>query len=194
MLTWYDVLGVSPGASPGEVRSAYQARARLLAPRMLAGVPTKVLKAVDAAKAAVDEAWRVLGDPAARPVYDSQIRARGNREGLDRPEPVPSGPGGELYGRGINADMVGAALAGLMTPHPAPARRVIVPDIRGLFVGSCLRVTGDLGLHLEMVQLTEQPMAVEGLVVAQSPLPGTKVRRESAITVQIWHPARLRRA
>jgi curved DNA-binding protein CbpA len=63
MLTWYDVLGVSPGASPGQVRSAYQARARRLAPQMLAGAPTKVLKAADVAKAAVDEAWRVLGDP-----------------------------------------------------------------------------------------------------------------------------------
>jgi hypothetical protein len=52
-------------------------------------------------------------------------------EGLDRPEPVPSGPGGELYGRGINADMVTAALADLMTPHPAPARRVIVPGLCG---------------------------------------------------------------
>jgi curved DNA-binding protein CbpA len=91
-----DVLGVSPGASPGEVRSAYQARTRLLAPRMLAGVPAKVLKAADTAKVAVDEAWRVLGDPAARSLYDSQIQARGNGEGLGRPEPVPSGPGGEL--------------------------------------------------------------------------------------------------
>jgi curved DNA-binding protein CbpA len=145
MLTWYDVLGVLPGATPGEVRSACQARARLLAPHMLAGAPATVLKAADAAKAAVGEAWRVLGDPAARPLYDSQIGARGNGEGLDRPEPVPSGPGGELYGRDINADMVTAALADLMTSHPAPARRVIVPDLHGLLAGSCLRVAATLG-------------------------------------------------
>jgi hypothetical protein len=56
VLNWYDVLGVSPGASPEEVRSAYQARARQLAPQMLAGVPAKVLKAADAAKAAADAA------------------------------------------------------------------------------------------------------------------------------------------
>jgi beta-lactam-binding protein with PASTA domain len=85
--------------------------------------------------------------------------------------------------------MVMAALADLMTPHPAPARRVTVPDLRGLFMGSCLRIAGDLGLHLETVHLTAQPMAVEGLVVTQSPSPGTKVRRESTVTVQIWHPA-----
>jgi hypothetical protein len=156
---------------------------------MLAGVPAKVLKAANAAKAAADAAWRVLGDPAARPLYDSQIGVRGNGQGLDRPEPGPPGPGGEIYGRGISADMVMAALADLMTPHPAPARRIIVPDLRGLFAGSCLRVAGNLGLHLETVHLTTRPMAVEGLVVDQSPPPGTKVRREGTVTVQIWHPA-----
>jgi hypothetical protein len=83
MLTWYDVPGVLPGAAPGEVRSAYQAQARLLAPQMLAG-----------AQAAV-----------------------------------------------------------LMTPHSAPARRVIVPGLRGRFVGRCLRVAGDLGLHLSLLPL-----------------------------------------
>src|SRR5262249_53810612 len=47
MLTWYDVLGVLPGASPGQVQSAYQERARLLDPRMLNAAPSKVLKAAD---------------------------------------------------------------------------------------------------------------------------------------------------
>lgn len=116
MLTWYHILGVSPAASSEQVRSAYQARVRQLAPRMLAGAPTTVLKAADAAKATADETWRVLGDSAARPLYDSQIGARGNGEGLGRPEPVPSGPGGEVYGRGINGDMIMAALADAMTP------------------------------------------------------------------------------
>ena len=129
---------------------------------MLTGSPVKVLKAAEVAKAAADEAWRVLGEPVARQLYDSQIGARGNGEGLDRPEPVPSGPGGEIYGRGINADIVMAALADVMTPHPSPARRVIVPDLCGLLAGSCLRVAGDLGLHLETVHLTARPMAVEG--------------------------------
>ena len=111
-------------------------------------------------------------------------------EGLDKPAPVPSEPGGEPYGRGVTADMAMAALADLMTAHPGPARRVILPDLRGLFTRSCLRAAGDLGLHLEMVRLTAQPMPVEGLVVDQSPPPGTKVRRSSTLTVEIWHPPR----
>jgi curved DNA-binding protein CbpA len=50
VLTWYHILGVSPAASSEQVRSAYQARVRQLAPRMLAGAPTTVLRAADAAK------------------------------------------------------------------------------------------------------------------------------------------------
>ena len=71
----------------------------------------------------------------------------------------------EPYGRGVTADMAMAALADLMTAHPGPARRVILPDLRGLFTRSCLRAAGDLGLHLEMVRLTAQPMPVEGLTI-----------------------------
>jgi len=190
MLTWYDVLGVLPGASPGEVQSAYHDRARLLSPQLLSGASSMVLRAADAARAAADEAWHVLGDPGTRRRYDEQAGIRRVGGGLDGPGPVPSGPGGDPLGRGISADMVMAALADLMTPHPGPARRVIVPDLCGLFVTTCLRAAGDRGLHLEMVQLTPHPMAVEGLVVHQSPPPGAKVRRPGTLTVQVWHPPR----
>ena len=188
MLTWYDVLGVLPGASPGEVQSAYQERARLLDPRMLDGAPSKVLKAADAARATVGEAWHILQDAAARRRYDEKIGVRRNAEGLDSARPTPSGAGGAPAGRYVTGDMVMASLADLMTTHPSPPRRIIVPDLRGLFTRSCLRVTGDLGLHVAMVRLTEHPMPVEGLVVDQSPLPGTEVRRSSTLTVEIWHP------
>jgi hypothetical protein len=188
MLTWYDVLGVLPGASPMQVQSAYQERARLLDPRMLNGAPSKVLKAADAARATVGEAWRILQDAAARRRYDAQLAVGRNGEGLDSAQSIPSVSGGTPSGRYLTADVVIAALEDLMTPHRSPPREVIVPDLRGLFMRSCLQVTGDLGLHVEMVQLTEHPMPVEGLVVDQSPLPGAEVRRSSTLTVEIWHP------
>ena len=188
MLTWYDVLGVLPGASPGQVQSAYQERARLLDPRMLNGAPSKVLKAADAARATVGEAWHILQDPAARRRYNEQLAAGRNGGGLGSDLSTPSVPGGTPAGRHLSADMVIAALEDLLTPHPSPARRVILPDLRGLFMRSCMQVIGDLGLHVEMVQLTEHPMPVEGLVVDQSPLPGAEVGRSSTLTVEIWHP------
>jgi hypothetical protein len=188
MLTWYDVLGVLPGASPGQVESAYQERARLLDLRMLNGAPSKVLKAADAARATVGEAWHILQDAAARRRYDELIAVGRNGEGLGSALSTPSVPGGTAFGRYVTADGVIAALEDLMMPHPSPSRRVIVPDLRGLFMRSCLQVIGDLGLHVEMVKLTEHPMPVEGLVVDQSPLPGAEVSRSSTLTVEIWHP------
>ena len=154
MLTWYDVLGVLPGASQGEVQSAYRERARLLDPRMLDGAPSKVLTAADAARATVGEAWRILRDAAARRRYDEQLAAGRDGEGLDGARSVPSVAGGTPSGRYLSADVVIAALEDLMTQHHSPPRRVTVPDLRGLFTRPCLQVTGDLGLHVDMVQLT----------------------------------------
>jgi len=57
-------------------------------------------------------------------------------------------------------------------------------------VGPCCRLVAGLGLHVEIVRLTADPMPVEGLVVGQSPPPGTKVRWSGTLTAQVWHPPR----
>ncbi len=62
-ITWYDVLGVLPGATAGEIRSGYDGKARLLRPEFLAGAPSTVVTAATRAKGILDAAWRVLGDP-----------------------------------------------------------------------------------------------------------------------------------
>jgi beta-lactam-binding protein with PASTA domain len=66
---------------------------------------------------------------------------------------------------------------------------VVLPDLRGLFARPGQRAAGEAGLHLEMVRLTEHPMAVEGLIVDQSPPAGSKVRRAATVTARVWHPA-----
>jgi hypothetical protein len=191
LITWYDILGILPGASAEEVRCACEARGRQVSPRMISGAPSKVIKAADRARAAAEEAWRVLGDPSSRERYDVEAGIRRKGSGLERPQPIPSGPEWDPLGWAtVEADIALAAVADWLAPQPAPARRVVVPDIRGLFVGPCLRAVGDLGLHMDMIRLTEDPMPVEGLVVDQSPLPGAKVRRPSTLTVQVWHPPR----
>jgi curved DNA-binding protein CbpA len=83
-------------ATAGQVQAAYQARLGLLAPQLLSGAPTRVLRAADTARAAADAAWQVLRDAAARQRYDEEIGARPTGTGLDTPAPVPSGLSGEI--------------------------------------------------------------------------------------------------
>jgi len=65
----YDVLGVAPGASRGEVRAAYRRRMRSLHPDAGAGRGGAV------EIAAVAEAWHVLGDASRRARYDREREA-----------------------------------------------------------------------------------------------------------------------
>lgn len=75
MATLYDVLGVTPRATPDEVRKAYYDLVRSLHPDHHQG------RSPDAQRLhEVNEAWRVLRDPATRSSYDrsieGQVRAR----------------------------------------------------------------------------------------------------------------------
>jgi hypothetical protein len=65
--THYDTLGLSPAATPEEVRAAYLAGARRFHPDHHGGP--------DAARRMqeVNAAWAVLGDPDARAAYDAQL-------------------------------------------------------------------------------------------------------------------------
>jgi len=192
---WYDVLGVLPGASDGKIRRSYDAKVSLLRPDLISGAPTNVVRAAWRAQSLLDAAWRVLGDPAARQRYDEAVGFRRGGQGLTGSENVPSDPGwgpadfGYAGGRDVMEVLGGLmALTDWLAPHPRPPGRVPVPDVRGLFHGVCLEVTGRLGLQVRAVRLTEHPMAVDGLVVDQAPLPPATIRRTRPLTVQVWHP------
>lgn len=64
--THYERLGVAPDASPGEIRAAYRRLARTHHPDAGGGAHGEM--------AAVNEAWRVLSDPARRAAYDASLR------------------------------------------------------------------------------------------------------------------------
>jgi hypothetical protein len=194
-MTWYEVLGVLPTARREAILRCYEAKCARLGPGQIAGAPSKVIAAADRARAALDAAWRVLGDPVERERYDEQAGIRRPGSGLEGQASVPSEPRVDLFAAagsaGPRAGAVLGMIAGLLgwlAPHPRPSRRVIVPDVRGLFVGPCLHAVGRAGLRIETVRLTEHPMPVEGLVVDQSPAPGTTARRSSTLTVRVWHP------
>jgi PASTA domain len=194
IITWYDVLGVLPGASAEQVKHQHDAKVSLLRPELLAGAPSPVVTAATRARQILDAARRVLADPASRARYDEAAGIRRSGGGLTRRDGFPSEPGPQrddgLLGGNAGAEMLGGllALSDWLAPHPGPPRRVTVPDVRGLFFSACLDITGKFGLRVTTVSLTAHPMPVDGLVVAQSPRPATRARRGSALTVQVWHP------
>jgi hypothetical protein len=189
-LTWYDILDVLPDASVDEVQRAFEKKAGVLRPELISGTSPTVVSAAGRARIALEAGRQILTDPASRQRYNAEIGIRRTGGGLSGPEFVPSrDPWAWSAHGGVEAAAMDA-LGDWLAPHPAPPRRIAVPDVRGLFVGPCRRLVGDRGLRIEVVRLTKDPMPVEGLVVDQSPLPGGRVRRFATITVQVWHPPR----
>jgi curved DNA-binding protein CbpA len=214
-ITWYDILGISPGSSSESVRRAYQDKVTQLEHDRIADAPPEVAAAATRGREVLDAAWLVLGNRAERQRYDEQIGISGKAAGLNRTESAPSRPGlpdtalavldpGDVLLGGLDPGDVlgglGAALAGLgalaawLAPLPRKSRRqsqeVIVPDVRGLFASACLGVLAKAGFRTSTVRLTEHPMPVDGLIVGQSPAPGGQVPRSSTLTVHVWHPPR----
>jgi len=190
--TWYDLLGVLPGASKDQINSAYRSKLSLLRPTVLSGAQSDVVAAASCAERMLDAAWSALGDPATRQSYDEAIGVRRTGGGLGPRENIASQPGwtgGMIPGiSGAAALEAMLALADWLAPQPHLARRVAVPDVRGLFYSVALEVTGRKGLHLVAVRLTENPMPVDGLIVDQRPRSPAKIRRDGELTVRVWHP------
>ena len=73
-ITWYDVLGVLPGAEARKIKQKYDSKAALLRPELTSGAPPDVLTAV----ARVQE----LLDTARESFRDRARREHGGDEGL----------------------------------------------------------------------------------------------------------------
>lgn len=193
-ITWYDIFGVLPGSTQEQIQGAYESRASLLRPHVLAGAPSPVLTAASRAQGLLDEGRTVLGDPQSRRRYDEAVGIRRTGGGLSPPVSIASEPGSDF---GYVPGMPGAAALGVLmelsewlAPRPAhQPSRIEVPDVRGLFYSVCREVAGRLDLRLATVRLTDHPMPVDGLVVSQSPRPPAKVRRGAELTIQVWHPS-----
>jgi curved DNA-binding protein CbpA len=72
--THYEVLGVEASTSPEDLRRAYVRRARALHPDRHVGADPDRTAVAARALQEVNEAWRVLRDPAARAAYDARLR------------------------------------------------------------------------------------------------------------------------
>src|SRR5579864_8145765 len=84
-ITWYDVLGVLPGAEARKIQREYDAKAALLRPELISGAPPDVVTAVMQAQELLDTARAVLGDPGSRRRYDEAAGLRRSGGGLGQP-------------------------------------------------------------------------------------------------------------
>jgi hypothetical protein len=107
MATHYEVLGVAPGATAGELRAAYVAKARTLHPDRHAGAAGDERRRVERAMQEVNVAWTVLSDPRARRDYDASLHRRAT--------PTAGRPAGTHVG----------------TARPAGPPPVVLPDFDG---------------------------------------------------------------
>jgi hypothetical protein len=191
-ITWYEVLGVLPGAEPEKIRRKYDERTHLLRTELIAGAPSNVLGAVSRAQNFLDTAWEILGETASRNRYDEAAGFR--RKGLAPSGSFATSSWHDSADLGIAGDLGGDALAGLLElggflgGGPRRPSKVPVPDVRGLFYDVCMEVVGRLGLRVRSVQLTPHPMPVDGLVVDQVPPAPGKLRRGETVLAHVWHP------
>src|ERR1700722_8397668 len=79
--TWYDVLGVLPGAEARKIEREYDAKAALLGPGLISGAPPDVVTAVMRARDLLDTARAVLCDPESRRRYDQVAGLRRRPDG-----------------------------------------------------------------------------------------------------------------
>ncbi|MCP3988674.1 MAG: J domain-containing protein [Actinomycetia bacterium] len=80
--THYEKLGVAPGCTFEELRTAYRRLARECHPDVA------VVKGGQSSMAEINEAWRVLSDGARRRLYDQTVRVT-NTEPIIIPQPAP---------------------------------------------------------------------------------------------------------
>jgi hypothetical protein len=191
-ITWYEVLGVLPGADPDKIKRKHDERASLLRAEMISGAPANVLAAVNRGQYYLDTAWAILGDPGRRSRYDEAAGLR--RKGLTASGSFASGAWTGPSATGTAVDLSPDALGRMLNMDGSPgsrtrtAKRAPVPELRGLFYDVCMEVAGRLGLKVRSVQLTTHPMPVDGLVVDQVPRPPGKLRRDETLMAHVWHP------
>lgn len=92
MATHYDVLGASPHASVEDLRRAYLRLARELHPDRTMGRADGESERAARRMQEVNEAWRVLREPASRAAYDRWLAGGRRTQRPVEPTPAPAGP------------------------------------------------------------------------------------------------------
>ena len=141
--THYDTLGVPPSATDAQIREEYRRLARAHHPDRASSAPA----ASTLSMPEINEAYRVLGDPARRAVYDASLRSGSSASSPGR------SPAGTPNDRG--------AETGRVPMHPSHLGPARIPWRSLLFVGA-IAVIGIVVL----AQFTEpgEPAAPDGIL------------------------------
>ena len=165
-MTHYEVLGISRDASTSQVRAAFRRLARAHHPDTSASGSAESL-------APINEAWRVLGDPALRRAYDRSLEAEARPYVAEEwaPSPTFESPPESSFPWRFLAFMaaagIGIVLLGVFHLHPVQARSS--RQLAG--TGSCV-VLEDNGDASEVNCDTDHDGVVESLITGRPALPG----------------------
>jgi PASTA domain len=120
------------------------------------------------------------GDDIPRAMTDKGLEGEPSIPSESAPEYQTPSPAGV-------AEAVLDAVAGWLAPKRQ--RRVVrVPELRGMHVSETFVPALQAGIKVEVVRVTSHPAPVDGVVVAQDPLPGTRVKRDSHVCLIVRHP------
>ncbi|MEP7201044.1 MAG: DnaJ domain-containing protein [Ilumatobacteraceae bacterium] len=168
-MTHYEVLGIDRTASTSQVRAAFRRQARAHHPDTSRSGSAESLTPVN-------EAWRVLGDPALRRAYDRSLDAPDQPSSAPEsgpewsPAPVPTSPPESSFPwrflAGLTAVGIGIVLLGVFTYEPsAPG-----PPDNVLEAGSCV-VIEDNGDASEVNCTDDHDGVVESMIGAEDLCP-----------------------
>jgi molecular chaperone DnaJ len=155
----YEVLGVGRDATPSQIRSAFRRLARAHHP------DTSTSGSADSL-APINDAWRVLGDPALRRAYDNSLAVESQSTPAFEPQtvhpmlaPPPPSSFPWRFLAGLAVVGIGIVLLGVFTytpSKPGPPDNVLEP-------GSCV-VIGDTGDAAEVNCTDDHDGVVENLI------------------------------
>ncbi|MGD9996039.1 MAG: J domain-containing protein [Ilumatobacteraceae bacterium] len=182
MTTHYEVLGVERSATPGELRDAFRRAAR-------DAHPDRTGEATSDRMAAVNEAWRVLGDRQLRTRYDAELAAaeratsaRPAAASAPRSASAPSSPRAVVHEparfpwrfmAGLLALGVALVVVGVIVYEPPGP----VPPDGILRAGDCVALSAEL--EASEVACGGHDAVVERLVAFDEPCPaGTQGYRD----------------